>query len=148
MGNRAPPSPQQSGDIYTVAGTGTSSSSAGTGQATTSQLDFPVSTASDAQGDMYIADEHNDRLQEVVATNHTQWGISMTASDTYTVAGTAGDGGTSGDSGPSTSALLYYPGGLALDAQGDVYVADIGNNRVQELARHHPQPVGHLHDRR
>jgi RHS repeat-associated protein len=53
----------------------------------------------------------------------------------YTVAGpTSGTSGVAGDGGPATSALLDSPGAVALDASGDIYVADTLNDRVQELS--------------
>jgi len=39
------------------------------------------------QRNIYIADTSNNRVQEVAATTHSQWGISMTAGDVYTIAG-------------------------------------------------------------
>lgn len=59
----------------------------------------------------------------------------MAADDVYTVAGSAsGAYGTSGDGGPATSALLDGPGGVAIGALGDLYIADQVNNRLQEVA--------------
>ncbi|HTB31786.1 MAG TPA: T9SS type A sorting domain-containing protein, partial [Bacteroidia bacterium] len=42
-------------------------------------------------------------------------------------------GGYSGDGGPATSAELYYPRNLTVDAAGDIYIADINNNRVRKV---------------
>jgi RHS repeat-associated protein len=125
-----------SGDVYTVAGNayGTPGSSGDGGPATSAFLDFPADVAVDSLGDLYIADDWNMRVEEVAATDHTQWGIAMTAGDIYTVAGVAGSTGSSGDGGPATSALLNYPLGVALDANDDLYIADYYNNRVQEVA--------------
>ena len=59
----------------------------------------------------------------------------MTAGDIYTIAGSAsGSSGTTGDGGPAASALLNDPTGVAADTVGDLYVADSGNNRIQEIA--------------
>ena len=59
----------------------------------------------------------------------------MTAGDIYTIAGSAtGTTGNTGDGGPAATALLYGPGGIALDSAGNLYIADPGNNRVQEIA--------------
>ena len=66
------------GDIYTVAGTGTAGYSGDGGAATSARLDLPTGVAVDAGGDLYIADQDNNRVQEVAATTHTQWGQSMT----------------------------------------------------------------------
>jgi len=51
------------GDIYAIAGTGSSGHSGDGGPATSGLLDFPNATAADARGDLYIADEFNNRIQ-------------------------------------------------------------------------------------
>ena len=77
------------------------------------------------------------------ATTGTQWGQSMTAGDIYTIAGSSsGTSGSSGDGGAATSALLDDPTGVALDSAGDLYIADSGNNRIQEVRGHHRAPSG------
>jgi hypothetical protein len=111
----------QAGDIYTVAGTGTAGTAGASAQATASQLPSPAATATDASGDLYIVDEGNNRVQEVAATAHTQWGVPMAAGDVYTVAGSAsGASGTSDDGGAATSGLLYYAVAVAVDSSGDL----------------------------
>ena len=122
-------------DIYAVAGAGTAIEGGNAGAANSGDLDLPSTVAVDAAGDIFVADASDNRVQEVAATTGTQWGISMTAGDVYTVAGSAwGIAGNSGDSGPATSALLSYPNAVALDSAGDLYIADTSNNRVQEVA--------------
>ena len=123
------------GDVYTVAGTGTAGYSGDSGPATSARIDLPTGVALDPGGNLYIADQDNNRVQEVAATTHTQWGRSMTAADIYTVAGSAtGSTGHSGDGGAATSALLEEPNAVALDPAGDLYIADTDNNRVQFVA--------------
>ncbi len=112
--------PALPGDIYTVAGAD-------------SAFNSPDGVAVDATGNVYVADATNNRVQEIAATTHSQWGMSMTAGDTYTIAGT-GTAGHAGDGGAATSAQLSCPSRLALDAAGDLYIADYANNRVQEVA--------------
>src|SRR5260370_321839 len=64
--------------------------------------------------DLYIADTTDNRVQEVPGSSGTQWGISMTAGDVYTIAGSAsGAAGYSGDGGAALLALLNAPRGLA-----------------------------------
>ena len=123
------------GDIYTIAGssTGTSGTSGDGGAATSALLSAPTGVALDSSGDLFIADQANNRVQEVAATTHTQWGTSMTAGDIYTVAGT-GTAGHSGDGGAATSARLDLPTGVAVDSAGDLFIADQYNNRAQEVA--------------
>ena len=123
------------GDIYTVAGPGPNTTSGDFGPALKGFLSTPSSVLVDSSGDIYIADSANNRVQEVAAASGTQWGISMTAGDVYTVAGSSsGTSGSSGDGGVATSALLSGPVGVGLDSAGDLYIADSGNNRVQEVA--------------
>jgi hypothetical protein len=125
-------------DIYTIAGSssGSSGHSGDGGAATSALLSVPTGLATDAAGDLLIADEGNDRIQEIPASSGTQWGTSMTAGDFYTVAGSStGSGGHTGDGGVATSALLDGPFDVAVDSAGDHYIADTSNNRVQEVAK-------------
>ena len=78
----------------------------------------------DAAGNVYIADTGNNRVRVI----STQGVIS-------TLAGT-GTAGYSGDNGPAASAQLNQPSGLAVDATGNLYVADFGNSRVRKISIH------------
>jgi trimeric autotransporter adhesin len=125
------------GDMYTIAGNQYSSAgyTGDGGPASAALLNFPNALTMDPSGDIYISDSDNSRVQEIAKAPGTQWGQSMTAGDIYTIAGSStGAHGSAGDGGPATSALLYGVGGLALDASGDLYIGDGGNDRVQELA--------------
>jgi uncharacterized protein (TIGR03437 family) len=82
----------------------------------------PIAVAVDAQGNLYIADEIDNRIRKV-----TPAGIISTYAGT-------GIPGYSGDRGPAISAALNFPTGIALDAQGNMYVADSGNSRVRRIA--------------
>ena len=122
-------------DIYSVAGPGPEPYSGDGDPATAAYLNYPHGVAVDSSGDVYIADTNNNRIQEVAASTGTQWGISMTAGDVYTIAGDAsGSSGNSGDGAAATSALLNGPSAIAVDSAGNVYISDGGNNRVQEIA--------------
>ena len=58
----------------------------------------------------------------------------MTAGNIYTVAGSSsGSSGHTGDGGAATSAKLYGPAAVFVDSAGDLYIADAGNNRIQEV---------------
>jgi sugar lactone lactonase YvrE len=92
------------------------------GPATEALLNFPTAVAVDAQGHLYIADTMNHRVRRVDA----QTGIITT------IAGT-GQARFSGDGGPADRAALNEPAALAVDAQGQLYIADQSNNRVRAV---------------
>ena len=114
--------PGSTGMISTVAGNGASGYSGDGGLATSAQLDNPYAVAVDASGNIYIADNGNHRVRMVTASS----GIINT------VAG-VGTGDFSGDQGLATSAQLYRPFGLCLDALGNIYIADTNNHRVRKV---------------
>lgn len=109
--------------IFTAAGTGTAAFGGDGGQATAAKIDQPWGVATDASGNIYIADQQNNRVREV----------NVSTGVITTVAGT-GSAGFSGDNGMATSAMLYYPTGVAVDKNGILYIADCGNNRIRAVA--------------
>jgi len=109
------------GIISTVAGNGVSGFSGDNGAATNAELYNPRGVAADSLGNVYIADNDNFRIRKVSG------GIIST------VAGT-GTEGYGGDNGPPTSAQLNGPAGVAVDAQGNLYITDSGNARVREVS--------------
>jgi sugar lactone lactonase YvrE len=120
------------GDIYTVAGGGTSGLGDG-GPATSAELGFPTGLAVDAAGNLVVSDTADQRIRVVAVTTGTFYGRPMTAGDIYTVAGD-GTFGFSGDGGPATSAELSSPNDVAADAAGNLLIADSGNSRVRVAA--------------
>jgi uncharacterized protein (TIGR03437 family) len=92
------------------------------GLATAAPLRTPIAVALDAQGNLYIADEYDNRIRKV-----TPAGIISTYAGT-------GIPGYSGDRGPAASAELDFPTSIALDAKGNMYVADQGNAVVRRIA--------------
>ena len=140
------------GHAYIVAGSssGASGSSGDGGPATSALLNQPWGLALDAAGNLFIADQGNNRIQEVPAASGTQFGISVTASDMYTVAGSAtGASGSSGDGGAATAALLNLPYKVRTDKAGNLYFTDGNNFRVQEVpvatGTQHGQPMTAAH---
>jgi hypothetical protein len=116
--------------ISTVAGTGSYGYSGDGGLATSAALYGPYCVAVDALGNIYIADMDNDRIRMVTKST----GIIST------VAGT-GSSGYSGDGGQATSAALDYPSGVAVDASGNIYIADAYNNRIRMFALPAPSSI-------
>ena len=110
-----------SGIITTVAGNGTMGCSGDGGTATSASLDYPRGVALDSAGNLFVADLNNQRVRKVDAN-----GVITT------VAGN-GNAGFSGDGGAATNASLFYPAGVALDAAGNLYIADEDNNRIRKV---------------
>ncbi len=121
------------GHIYTVAGDGTSGFSGDGGPATSAELNAPRGVAVDHSGNLVFADLGNGRIRVVAARTGTFYGQAMTAGDIYTVAGD-GTAGFAGDGGAATSAELAGPTGLAVDAAGDLMLADTQNQRIRVVA--------------
>jgi sugar lactone lactonase YvrE len=115
------------GTITTFAGNGQQSYGGDGGAATAASLDSPVSVAVDRVGNVYIADRHNHCIRRV-----------DTGGTISTLAGRADidrfAGGFAGDGGNATEAALSRPGGVAVDRDGSVYVADTNNHRIRQVA--------------
>ena len=111
------------GNIATVAGNGTSGYSGDSGLAINAEVASPAGLALDATGNLYIADSSNQVIRQVNAKT----------GNITTVAGIGTSSGYSGDGGPATSAQLNSPEGVALDATGNLWIADSGNNRIREV---------------
>lgn len=109
------------GIVTTIAGNGTQGFSGDGGAATAAELKFPLGLAIDGTGNIYIADLLNNRVRKV-----TPGGIITT------VAGN-GTAGFSGDGGAATSATLNQPIGVAVDASGNLYIADEQNSRIRKV---------------
>ncbi len=111
---------KSTGVILTVAGTGAAGFSGDGGAATSAQLDTPTGIAVDSSGTLYIADSHNHRIRKVTGNTIT------------TIAGT-GTPGFAGDGSIATSSQLSLPQGVAVDASGNIYIADTNNQRVRKI---------------
>lgn len=119
-----------SGIITTVAGNGTAGFSGDGGPATAAELSLPLSVAVDASGNIFIADRGNNRIRMV------------SASGTITTVAGSGNYGFYGDGGPATAAWLYGASGVAVDAFGNLFIADAGNNRIREVFNASGVPTG------
>ncbi len=110
-----------SGVISTVAGSGTGGFGGDGGPATSAQMGA-YAVAVDTAGNLYVTDVASSRVRKITAST----GIIST------IAGT-GTEGYSGDGGPATAAALSQPGDVSVDSAGNVYIADMGNNRIRKI---------------
>ena len=111
-----------SGVINTVAGNGIGGFSGDSGLATDAELNEPTRVVIDVAGNLYITDMLNNRVREV----NSSTGIITTLAGNG-VAGYEGDGGS------ASSAELDNPLSLALDASGNVYISDLGNQVIRAI---------------
>ena len=116
-----------SGIISTVAGTGVAGFSGDEGMATMARLNFPAHVVLDQAGNLFITDAFNHRVRKV-----------SPAGIITTVAGTGptgeGVGGFSGDGGLATQARFNLPASIAVDATGNLFIADSVNNRIRKVS--------------
>ena len=104
-----------------MAGTGTPGNTGDGGLPTSARLLFPYGIAVDSLGNIFSVDTYNHAIRMI----STSTGIITT------VAGTVGTFGYSGDGGLATSATLFYPGCVAVDTSGNIYIADSNNDVIQ-----------------
>ncbi len=109
------------GDITTVAGSSTRGSTGDGGPATIASLGTPKGVALDHTGGFYISDNGQNRIRRVDSAG--------------TISTAAGTGAFDfvGDGNPATAAAFRNPQGIAVDAVGNLYIADRGNNRVRRV---------------
>lgn len=112
----------ETGRITTHTGTGTPGYNSDNIVSRSAHVNYPYDVAFDAADNLYIADYENHRIRRVYSgTGQIQ-----------TVAG-IGSGTYSGDGGPATTARIYYPRGVAVAANGDLYICDTVNQRVRKV---------------
>ena len=109
------------GTITTLAGTGERGYSGDGGLAAEARLAFPADVAVDASGNVYVADSWNHRVRRIDAEG------------TITTLAGSGFPGYSGDGSQASGAFLSNPTAVAVDASGNVYVADSWNHRVRRI---------------
>jgi uncharacterized protein (TIGR03437 family) len=112
-----------SGQIAAFAGTGGLGSSGDGGPAAEATFNFPNVVIVDKADNVYISDQLNHRIRKVTPDGKIS-----------TIAGTGeGFGGFGGDGGPATAAQLNGQVGLAVDANGNLFIADRSNNRIRRI---------------
>ena len=107
------------GTVSTFAGNGSPGDAGDGGAARLGQLNRPGACAIDGSGDVFIADTYSHRIRKV-----TPDGVI------HSVAGT-GIPGYGGDGGSACAAALYAPAGVAVDGNGEVFIADTGNHAIR-----------------
>jgi uncharacterized protein (TIGR03437 family) len=112
---------QPGGNLLTIAGNGNASYFGDGGQAAKASVNQPEGVAVDAAGNVYIADTLDNAVRKVTPDGTIS-----------TLAGT-GTPGYSGEGGPAKQARLKLPRAVAVDAGGNVYVADTGNNQIRRI---------------
>jgi uncharacterized protein (TIGR03437 family) len=149
-----------SGTITTFAGDNTVGYSGDMALATGAQLSNPIGVIADTVGNVYIADSGNDVIRQVYGGNIVTYAegfvqpeavavdssgnlyvadsqgrriVQYTNAGVYTTIAGNGYSGFSGDNGPAPNAALYDPMGLAVDAAGNVYIADTFNCRIRKV---------------
>ena len=118
-GNNAIRKISPTGAVETLAGDGTAGSR--DGPARSAQFNGPVGVAVDKEGNVYVADTYNDRIREITIDGQVK-----------TLAGGAVPGYQDGS---ATAALFDTPCGLAVAPNGDLLIADTGNNAIRKLTK-------------
>ena len=111
------------GVVSTLAGSGNQAYMDGTGNA--ASFNFPTGVAVDSSGNVYVADQYNNRIRMINGSGS----VSTIAGSG--VIGTRGTGAYA--DGTGTSASFDHPTGVAVDAGGNLYVADRNNNRIRKI---------------
>ncbi|MBK8871068.1 MAG: hypothetical protein IPN19_08455 [Elusimicrobia bacterium] len=121
--------------LYTIAGTGTGGFQVVNNVAATStNLSVPSGASVDPGGNVYIADTTNHRIRFIPQSSGTYYGQAMMANYIYSIAGN-GTGGVMVNNAAATSSGINTPGGVNVDASGNIYIADTNNHRLRYVPK-------------
>lgn len=114
----------RSGAIRTVAGNGKKGYSGDGGPATEATLNEPYGVLPDRDGNLFIVDRLNQVIRRVDAKTQVITTYAGTGQKAYV-----------GDGGPATSAAMMEPNALDISPAGDLYIADVRDNRIRRVDR-------------
>src|SRR6204780_1320384 len=117
-------SPGNNKQITTVVGNGLVGDG---GPATSASFYFPRTPQLDSEGNLYIVDAENDRIREVDTSGNIWAGVGPGIP--WAIPSLP-----CGDGGPATSALIFMPRTVTIEANGDLLVSDDGDNRIREVS--------------
>jgi hypothetical protein len=134
-GGACTPNPgQTAGDIYTVAGDGTSGYNGDGILASSAELSYPSGVTTDRAGNLYIADSARARRVACgTGINGCTPPTGETSGDIYTVAGN-GAQGYNGDGIAATAAELFFSNDVLVDNSGNLFISEQDDGRVREVA--------------
>lgn len=110
------------GVVRTFAGTGTAGTSTTSLAAAQTPLNNPLSVAAAPDGTVYISDYSNNRVLKIGSDGRSTNYVGV------------GQRASTGDGGAASAAAVNQPAGLALDGAGNLYIAEMGGNRVRRVS--------------
>ncbi len=119
----------KAGTITTIAGGGAPVDFYGDNGPATQAMVVPWDLALDLQGNLYVSDVFRNRVRKIDA----QGIITTVVGDLPPGPDGQAQGGSSGDGGPAKAAKLQAPKGLAVDLEGNLYIADSNNNKIRKV---------------
>jgi sugar lactone lactonase YvrE len=122
------------GVITTIAGNQTAGYSGDGGSATSASINRPQGIAVDQLGNVYISDTGNNRIRRVSQGIITTVVNMSGSAEPLCNGGANSPTGCAGDGGPAQYAMLNAPSGIAVDAAGNLYIADTGAIGIRHVA--------------